>query len=84
MYSIDCFGPMSGASAMAANGILRYLAGAVFPLFSRQMYKSMGVGWATSLLGFVTVALMPVPWILLKYGPWLRSKSKYAEFSKGM
>lgn len=84
MYSIDCFGPMSGASAMAANGILRYLAGALFPLFSRQMYRAMGVAWATSLLGFVTVALMPLPWILLKYGPWLRSKSKYADFSKGM
>lgn len=83
MYSIDSYGPMSGASAMAANGILRYVAGAVFPLFSRQMYRAVGVAWATSLLGFVTVALMPVPWVLLKYGPWLRSKSKYADFSKG-
>lgn len=84
LYSIDSYGPMSGASAMAANGILRYAAGAIFPLFTQQMYKAMGVGWATSLLGFVTIALMPLPWVLLKYGPWLRSKSKYAQFSQGM
>lgn len=84
MYQLDSYGPMMGASAMAANGILRYTFGAMFPLFARQMYLAMGVGWATSLLGFVTVALMPVPWVLLKYGPWIRGKSKYATFSKGL
>ena len=84
MYQLDSYGPMMGASAMAANGILRYLAGAVFPLFSRQMYLAMGVGWATSLLGFVTVLLMPLPWILMKWGRVIRRKSKYAMFSKDM
>lgn len=84
MYQLDAYGPMMGASAMAANGILRYTFGAVFPLFTRQMYEALGVGWATSLLGFVTIALMPVPWILLKYGPYIRGKSKYATFSKGL
>jgi multidrug resistance protein len=84
MYQLDSYGPMMGASAMAANGILRYMAGGVFPLFARQMYRAMGVGWATSLLGFVTVALMPLPWILFKYGPVIRGKSKYASFSAHM
>lgn len=84
MYQLDSYGPLMGASAMAANGILRYTAGAVFPLFTRQMYRAMGVGWATSMLGFVTVALMPIPWVLMKYGPLIRAKSKYATFSAGM
>lgn len=82
LYQIDAYGPLMGASAMAANGILRYAAGAVFPLFTRQMYRAMGVGWATTMLGFVTVALLPLPWILLKYGHKIRGKSRYAEFSK--
>lgn len=84
MYQLDSYGPLMGASAMAANGILRYTAGAVFPLFTRQMYRAIGVGWATSLLGFVTLALMPIPWVLIKYGPIIRAKSKYATFSKGI
>ncbi|KAK5081633.1 hypothetical protein LTR05_007766 [Lithohypha guttulata] len=84
MYTLDSYGPMMGASAMAANGILRYLAGAVFPLFARQMYLTLGVGWATSLLGFITLGLMPLPWILIKYGWWFREKSKYASFSRGL
>lgn len=84
MYQLDSYGPLMGASAMAANGILRYIFGAVFPLFAVQMYEALGVGWATSLLGFVTLALMPLPWILLKYGPVIRTKSKYAQFSKNL
>lgn len=84
MYQLDSYGPMMGASAMAANGILRYTFGAVFPLFTRQMYEALGVAWATSLLGFVTIALMPLPWVLLKFGPVIRRKSKYAAFSKDL
>ncbi|KIW11550.1 hypothetical protein PV08_10851 [Exophiala spinifera] len=37
LYLIDTYGPMTGASAAAANGVLRYMVGAVFPLFTVQM-----------------------------------------------
>ena len=36
LYLIDVYGPLNGASALAANGIVRYIAGAVFPLFTVQ------------------------------------------------
>ncbi|KAI9798717.1 MAG: hypothetical protein M1825_004999, partial [Sarcosagium campestre] len=36
MYLIDTYGSLNGASAMAANGLLRYSLGAVFPLFTIQ------------------------------------------------
>jgi hypothetical protein len=36
MYMVDCYGPLNGASALAANGIFRYSLGAVFPLFTIQ------------------------------------------------
>lgn len=36
LYLADVYGPMNGASAMAANGVLRYTFGAVFPLFTVQ------------------------------------------------
>jgi MFS family permease len=78
LYQIDTYGSLSGASAIAANGILRYILGAVFPLFTVQMYEALGVAWATSLLAFITLALLPIPWILFKYGATIREKSKYA------
>jgi hypothetical protein len=41
------------------------------------MYEKLGIDWATSLLGFCAVALMPVPWVLFKYGATIRSKSHF-------
>ncbi|TAQ83895.1 hypothetical protein B7494_g7775 [Chlorociboria aeruginascens] len=35
-YLVDTYQALTGASAMAANGLLRYLLGAVFPLFTLQ------------------------------------------------
>ena len=36
MYAIDVYGPLTGASAVAANGLVRYIMGAAFPLFTTQ------------------------------------------------
>lgn len=62
---------------MAANGLLRYISGAAFPLFTLQMYKTLGIAWATSLLAFIVVALLPVPWVLWIWGRRVRSGSAY-------
>jgi MFS family permease len=78
LYLIDTYGSLNGASAAAANGMLRYVLGAAFPLFTIQMYGKLGIDWATSLLGFVTVALLPIPWALYKFGPKIRARSEYA------
>lgn len=62
---------------MAANGLLRYSLGSVFPLFTFQMYETLGIAWATSLLGFIAVAMMPIPFVFFKYGPAIRARSGY-------
>ncbi|KAL3422614.1 major facilitator superfamily transporter [Phlyctema vagabunda] len=77
MYLVDTYQALTGASALAANGLLRYLLGAVFPLFTLQMYRALSVHWATSLLGFISVLLMPIPWVIFKYGKAIRNRSRY-------
>ena len=94
LYLVDTYGPMTGASAMAANGLARYLSGAAFPLFTIQsefgdpvtisrtvlietVYERLGIAWATSLLGFISIGLLPIPWVLFKYGPRIRAMSNY-------
>ncbi|KAJ4299180.1 hypothetical protein N0V90_004424 [Kalmusia sp. IMI 367209] len=77
LYMVDVYGPLNGASAIAANGIFRYTLGAVFPLFTVQMYEKLGIGWATSLLGFLSILMLPIPWVLFKYGPAIRKRSRY-------
>lgn len=76
-YLVDVYGPKTGASAIAANGLLRYLAGAAFPLFTIQMYNTLTIPWATSLLGFISILMLPIPWVLFKWGPRIRKHSRY-------
>ena len=77
LYLVDTYGPLNGASALAANGLIRYLMGAVFPLFTIQMYTRLGIAWATSLLGFLSLVMLPIPWVLFKYGRRIRAKSNF-------
>jgi multidrug resistance protein len=81
-YVIDTY-LFVAASALAANTVCRSLVGAAFPLFARQMYERLGTPWASSLLGFIALAMVPIPLVLMKYGGALRAKSKYAPTRPG-
>jgi len=82
LYLMDTYGPLIGASAMAANGLARYSLGAAFPLFTFQMLERLGVAWSISLLGFLSLAMLPIPWIFFKYGPSIRARSRYDTFKE--
>jgi len=76
-YLVDAY-LMFAASAIAGNTFLRSLAGAGFPLFSRYMFDGMGIQWASTLLGCVAAALVPIPVIFYLYGHRIRARSAYA------
>ncbi|ORY12018.1 major facilitator superfamily domain-containing protein [Clohesyomyces aquaticus] len=73
-YLVDVF-TVHAASAMAANTVLRSLAAAFIPLSSQKMYAAMGYGWGNSLLGFVALLLIPIPFLFIKYGERVRKLS---------
>jgi multidrug resistance protein len=75
-YFIDA-NPRYEASATAASTAVRSLIGALVPLFGRSMYEAMGLGWGTSLLGFLTFALAPLPWFFFKYGERIRTNPRF-------
>ena len=78
MYIMDVYGPLFGASAMAANTLLRYVLAAAFPLFSVQMFRGLGPQWACTLLGCLSIFGAFVPFVLFQWGPAFRARSKYA------
>lgn len=73
-YLVDVF-TIHAASAMAANTVLRSLAAALIPLSSEKMYAKLGYGWGNSLLGFVALACVPIPFFFIKYGERIRARS---------
>lgn len=58
--------PANAASVLAGNDLMRSSFGAGFPLFATAMYNKLGVAWATSLLGFLAIAFLPIPFVLYK------------------
>ncbi|KAH8600006.1 major facilitator superfamily domain-containing protein [Bisporella sp. PMI_857] len=72
-YVIDSF-PEFAASGLAALTTSRSLFGAFLPLAGPKMYESLGLGWGNSILGFIAVALIPVPALLYKYGGKIRKE----------
>ncbi|KAL5375840.1 hypothetical protein DPSP01_010945 [Paraphaeosphaeria sporulosa] len=78
-YLVDAY-EVFAASAMAAASLSRSSFGAVLPFAAKPMYRAMGVAWATSLLGFVSVGLCVVPFVFLKWGGKMRAKSKFCQY----
>ncbi|KAF8847768.1 MFS general substrate transporter [Acephala macrosclerotiorum] len=76
-YLIDVY-MWNANSAIAANTFLRSFAGAGFPLFATAMYHTLGVNWATSLLGFLCIAMIPAPIAFYFYGAKIRAMSKFS------
>ncbi len=74
-YLVDAFG-IHAASAMAGSIILRNVTGTFFPLAGPGLYGRLGYGWGNSLLGFIALAFVPVPLLLMGYGGRLRSLDK--------
>lgn len=74
--------PKYMASVFAGNGVMRAGFACAFPLFGKAMYDNLAikgypVAWGSSLLGFFSVGLAIIPFFLYRYGPYLRSKSRF-------
>lgn len=76
-YTEDAYKTFS-ASALAGIGLIRNLFGAAFPLFAHSLFTNMGYEWAGTLLAFLALGLVPIPFVLSRYGRLLREKSPWA------
>ncbi|KAI7273965.1 MFS general substrate transporter [Hortaea werneckii] len=77
IYLVDVY-LFDANSALAANALVRSFVAAAFPLFSTYMYQDLGTQWASCLLAFLCLALVPFPIVFYFYGKKIRSKSKFA------
>lgn len=75
--------PKYMASVFTGNNLCRSGFACAFPLFGKTMYDNLAidgypVGWGSSLVGFLCLALALVPCALYRYGAYLRSRSSFA------
>ena len=79
-YIIDCY-IQYASSALATKVFLRSAGGAAFPLFTNQMYHTLGLHWASWLLAFIATAMIIIPFSFYYYGKMLRSKLSKRDYS---
>jgi len=72
-YIIDSYQKYA-ASALAAKVFLRSGGGAAFPLFTTQMYNTLGLQGASFLLAGIGCAMILIPFCFYFYGSKIRAK----------
>ena len=50
------------------------------PFAAKPMYRALGIPWASSLLGFFSLALCVIPFVFLRWGGRMREKSKFCQY----
>ncbi|KAM3559586.1 hypothetical protein ARSEF4850_004067 [Beauveria asiatica] len=76
IYITDAYSAFA-ASAIAAVAFGENVFAAFLPLAAKPMYGRLHYDWASSLLGFVGLALTLAPLLLLVHGKKIRSKSRF-------
>ncbi|KAI1798076.1 MFS general substrate transporter [Ganoderma leucocontextum] len=77
VYIIDVYESAS-ATALGWAVALSNVFLAVFPIVSEEMFRVLGLHWASTLSGCVTIATIPIPILLMRYGSAMRARSRYA------
>ncbi|KAL1297933.1 hypothetical protein AAFC00_006446 [Neodothiora populina] len=76
IYITDSYAKYAG-SAIAAVTFGENTFSAFLPLATQSMYSTLGFPWASSLLGFVGLALVVAPIVLVWKGEAVRGRSRF-------
>jgi hypothetical protein len=74
-YLVDTFGIYS-TSAIAGSIVFRNFGCTFSPLAGPPLNSNLGVGWGSFVLGFIALTFIPVPLLLMRFGPVLRAMDK--------
>ncbi|KAI1776646.1 MFS multidrug transporter [Hypoxylon cercidicola] len=76
-YIVDVY-QIHANSAMSIHIIVRSLISSSFPLFATIMYDNLGVDWASSILAFLCIIMVPAPIMFYRFGHRIRSWSRFS------
>jgi uncharacterized protein YqgC (DUF456 family) len=69
-YLVDAF---SEHAASVTASMTSSIIGAFLPLAGPAMYARLGLGWGNSMLGFIALAMLPLPVVFYCYGKRIRT-----------
>lgn len=72
------------ASAQGIASTCRSLLGVLLPLAAHSMFQKLGIAWACSTLGFLSLFLGMVPVLFMIFGEKIRANSKFCQELKAL
>ncbi|KAI0659875.1 MFS general substrate transporter [Cubamyces menziesii] len=67
------------SSAAAANTFFRSVVASIFPIVAHSVVDALGTKWGVTVFAFISVAMIPIPFIFVRFGPALRARSRHAK-----
>jgi MFS transporter, DHA1 family, multidrug resistance protein len=80
-YLFDAYPPAGTLAALTAAAVSRILLAGIIPLVILQDFTSITGAWALSIFGFIGFAAAAIPYVIYFFGPKMRMKSRYVDFS---
>ena len=77
-YLFDAFPPAGTLAALTAGASGRLLFAGALPLVILQFFTAVTPKWALYIFGFISIPIWAIPFVLFRYGPILREKSRYS------
>lgn len=77
-YLFDAYPPAGTLSALTAAASGRLLFAGALPLVILQFFTAVTPKWALFIFGFISIPIWAIPFVLFRYGPILREKSRYS------
>lgn len=80
-YLFDAYPPAGTLAALTAAAVSRILLAGIIPLVILQDVTSITGAWALSIFGFIGIAAAFIPYLIYFFGPRMRLRSGYMDFS---
>jgi MFS transporter, DHA1 family, multidrug resistance protein len=77
-YLFDAYPPAGTLAALTAAASGRLLFAGALPLVILQFFTGVTPRWALYTFGFISIPIWAIPFVLFRYGPVLREKSRYS------
>jgi len=80
-YLFDAYPPPGTLAALTAAAVSRILLAGIIPLVILQDFTSITGAWALSIFGFIGAGAAFIPYVIYFFGPRMRMRSRYMDFS---
>ncbi|CDO71074.1 hypothetical protein BN946_scf184844.g78 [Trametes cinnabarina] len=72
------------SSAVAANTLFRSIVAAIFPIIAHSVTDRLGTQWGVTVFAFISLGMVPIPFIFVRYGETLRARSRHAKEAQAL